>query len=405
MKKKILFIIILGISNVLFCQSTNETSFQSIITIGINNNYTSFWGNQDERGFINGILFGDSTRRFIGSSKNIDFGFIGNLSETYWYHKENPKSEITEELYKQLYTPNNNSKRENSHPLFLDAEKLVYFSFCPEKIQDKDSLKVYCKYIIFEKENKIGFHKYNYNISFKEEFFHIPLDKEVSLDFLKKLFPEASVNTAVFSIGKNLSAIKQSTLDLSKYQIKSNDIKESIKKNFEEGSKLKISAEYVRIKKNDDEILVRAKFDCSGKKYIVHPESVEELDYPLCVYQGAVETPFSMYNASKVKLFQKSKLYGDSKIKYSLSVIPLDHKGNKYTFKLIINRGIWNGMSSYSKLISIEVGKPIRIYLEAAGGLYRNDEVIDGKRLNLSLKDDFANYVDESIIIQVNKND
>jgi hypothetical protein len=364
-----------------------------LLKVSAGNNITESAPGQNEEGFINGTLYYLKSVNFIGNAT--DFNFLGSFSKVYSYHKENPQIKISDELYAKLY-----SKDDPFDSFYANADRIVQYSIFPEEKQSSDSLNIYCKYILYEKKKSITANKNNYDISFNERFYTVPANRETTLEFLKEIFPEAEINNVVF----NVSGIKKDSspvLYLSWYGLKPEDINEDLRK-----ISFRIDAEYIQSNKKGDEIFADKKFTCPT---ITHRVFHDRKKYPmflLNVCKGFVHIPFRMFNPTKQKLFAKSKEYKNSEIEYSIYAIPLDVKDGKYTFNVIITRKFWGGGGvTYSKKIGLEIDKPLRIELDSAGGLIRNTEVIDGELLHLDSKKDFADYVNEYIVITLQKSD
>lgn len=200
-----------------------------------------------------------------------------------------------------------------------------------------------------------------------------------------------------------MNSPKQPTINLSKYKLGLNDIDKSVRKTAKENSIIKINAEYIRSDKNGNNILLKNNFRSFEEINRVQTGDLSELDFFLNLYKMEGTVPFIMFNKSKEQLFSKSKLYNDTKFNYSITAIPLNKIGNSYSFYVIVSQVFWNSLWTYAKKIELEIDKPLRIELNSAG-LVRNNEVVDGQLLKLNTKEDYADYVNEYLILTLTKN-
>lgn len=390
--KKLLFILLLfNIS--LAAGILNIPKVKVIITMAVNNNRTEAWGRQSSNGFTTGLLYSLDSAGFIGSAEVSDFNFLENFSKGYLHRENNPAGDTD--------IVSGNDPFGN---YFNNADKIVQYSFYPEKILSGDSLlNVYCKYILYEKKKEISANKINYDVSFYERQYTVPLNKKTSLDFLRKIFPNATTNEISFSIEKTKGNIDQPLLDLSNYKLSPNMIKESVKRDLINNSKLHLNLEYLQLNKKGNEIIVKKRFKCKSETNTVYSYSESTPGFPLNIYKGSISFPFQIFNPLKEQLYSKSKNYKDSQLKYSVLAIPLDKSGNTYTFRVLITRNMLEGGGTYSKKVKLEVGKRLRIDLAAAAGLIRTDETTDGQIFRLNTKEDFADYVNEYFIFTLNQ--
>jgi len=397
---KIIALIVL-LNGILFGMSENELKVNLKLKISEANNITETWGEQNDKGFITGVLYSNPSLKLIGSWNKVDFGFFDDMSKIFWFKEENSKANVTDELYDKFYPSDSYN---NDNLFYTDAVKILQYGFYPQKAKLSDSLRIYLKYVLYEKKSKVKTNKNNYDISFNERFFTVPINKEIEFDFLKDIFPEEETNKAIFYLDEKMNSPKQPTINLSDYKLGLNEIDKSVRKTAKENSNIKINAEYIRSDKNGNNLLLKNNFRSFEEINRVHTGDFSFLDFFLNLYKMEVTVPFIMLNKSKEQLFSKSKLYNDSKLDYSITAIPLNKKGNSYSFNVIICRGLWNGQWTYAKKIELEIDKPLRIELEGAIGLLRNTERIDGQLLRLNSKEDYADYVNEYLILTLTKN-
>ena len=391
--KRLIFILILFNLNIT-AGELNVPKVQVIINIAENNNRTEAWSKQSANGFITGVLFSRNKDKFIGNADVLDFNFLENFSKAYLSRKDdttlNTKNTLDSLSYQtdDLF-PNN----------FNDIDRILQYSFYPEKVLPGDTLlNIYCKYILYEKKKELSANKNNYDISFYEHFYTVPLNKKTSIDFIKKIFPEATTDDVFFIFDTSVQNEVRPLLNLSDNNLSMNEISASVKKRPAADSNLHLNVEYVRLNKKSDETFVRSKFKCPPETDNIFSDNESAKPFPLNIYKGSVPVPFEMYNPLKKQLFEQSMSY-DRDFTYSILAIPLAVKGRTYSMELIIHREIWGGMVSYSKKIELKIGKPMLIELDCPGGQSRNNEIIDGQLLRLNFKEDFSDYVKEYFII------
>jgi hypothetical protein len=391
MRKLIIILLLVNIS--LTAERIDTYKIRAFINIVDRNGRTEVLGTQNAKGFITGVLYRIDTVKFIGSANVFDFNFLEEFSKEY-EHRENNS------------TVNAGDTPDNTPDDYFHnyADRIVQYSFYPEKVSAGDSLlSLYCKYILYEKKKEISANMFNYDISFHECFYTVPINKKISLDFLKELFPKATINEVTFSLDNVIYKKEQPSLNLSRYMLSEKDIKQSVKKDMVTDSSIHFQAEYLCLDKNGDKVFTRSKFKCPSEINRICTDSVDMQEFPLTVYKGSASIPFQMYNPLKEDLYAKSKKYKNSIITYSILAIPLDKRGNKYDFNILITRSLWGSEWTYSKKIEVEVGKPLRIDLETSAGLIRTDETIDGQIFKLYSKEDFSDYVNEYFVISVVK--
>ncbi|HEX2983433.1 MAG TPA: hypothetical protein VHO28_07810 [Ignavibacteriales bacterium] len=377
-----------------FAQS-DSPKIISIITIMRNNNYTEAWGETNESGFISGVLYSDYKRQFIGNEHKPNNLFLESFSEFYSDKKNFLDKKMTEEGSEKFY-----DNRSNSNISFGNADKILQYSFYPEIINDKDSsLLLYCKYILYERKEQIAVNKFNYETTYYEKFYRVKINTDISLDFLKEIFPEAEYISATFQIDKNIN--NYSSLDVSAYSMNINDIKESVKMPPQDSS-LRIAAEYIRSDKKGEKILTTKDFYCDSKKRFVYSGLNLTAGFPLNIYEGTAEAPFEIYAPQKKELFAKSKEFKNTLVICWLMFIPVNKENGLYTFDVAISRGILHGTQSYLKRIGLRIGEQIRIKLDDMSGLYR-EEIVDDQTLDWDIKKDYSDYVNEYLIIGLKK--
>ena len=392
MKKLVFTLILFNLS--LTAQVLNVPKIQVIINIAENNNRTEAWSKQSDKGFITGVLYSRNKDKFIGNGDFPDFNFLGNFSKAYSSRNDDTTLNAGNILDSLSYQtdesfPNN----------FNDIDRVLQYSFYPEKVLPGDTLlSIYCKYILYEKKNELSANKNNYDISFYERFYIVPLNKKTSLDFLKEIFPEATTDDVFFIFDKSVGKEGRPLLNLSENNLSMDEISATAKNRPAADSILHLNVEYVRLNKRGDETIIRSKFKCPQETYNIISDNESAKPFPLNIYKGSVPVPFEMYNPLKKQLFEQSMSY-DRDFTYSILAIPLAVKGRTYSMELIIHREIWGGMVSYSKKIELKIGKPMLIELECPGGQSRNNEIIDGQLLRLNFKEDFSDYVKEYFII------
>jgi|GEM_PF-1966973 hypothetical protein len=416
--KKIIFILLLLSTN-LAAKNPDYPRIKVKIKIARNNNITGQEGRQNLRGFITGVLFNSEPIKLIGSDEAVDIGFLKEFSDQYAERQDHPEN-INDKAVDTSSYLTSYSLRKNIY----DADRILNYSFYPIEILPGDSLlRIYCKYILYQKKSEINANKNNYDVSYCERFYTVPLNKRTKLDFLTKIFPEATTNEISFfkdaADKKPLPSLYLNDGISSGNELSLKDIAKSVRKDSANANmNIHINAEYLRFNKNGDSLFVKKKINCLPETNRVYSDYNTGYDYAdfyanhsnaeiggdegfmLDIYKGSMTLPFQMYSPSKKRLFVESK-YKDSDVIYSVTAIPLNRIGNKFVFNLVFKQHIWEGSTEYSKKIEIETGKPLRIDLEAISGLWRTEKLKNGQVLNLSLGDDYSHYIKECLVLEV----
>lgn len=400
--KKLMFLL------VLFCMAltAKEIKTQGIkvkMKLVSDQGTSEVWSETDGKGLVTGVLFSgtiNSPNDFIGSGNVMDLGYLEDISKADMDRITNPtgKSIASTDL--------------SVRNVFTNGNWFVHYTIYPKYIPTIDSLKVYYKYLLYEKKKAINEERNNYDISLHEGYFMTPANIITSPDFLKELFPAAKEIAVSFEINNINKGEIEPHFYLDDYKLKPEDIKESAKRISTGEPAYYIAADFFRFSKNGDSLLAKRSIKFPSEIYRIYPDNNSAQGYPyknskgflLDIWKGYFSLPFENYNPAKKQLFAESIEYKNSQIKYSLKAIPLAIERDKYSFNVIISQDIWGGLLVYSKKITLEPGKALRIDVETGGNLSRTEELKGGKQLVLRLDEDYQKYVNEYIILTLEKN-
>jgi hypothetical protein len=335
--------------------------------------------------FITGSLFSTREPRFIGSGEV----FLKALPDNYQKRK---RDYLAEQAEANVQHEENYSSSLAEHP-----DKILRYSFYIESFSENlDSVNIYSKYIVYEKnENKMA-DSSDYKTYLHDAFFTLPLNKKSTIGYLNKIFPEADSITVLFELAG--SSHETPRIDVSDFSININSIKPSVRDN--KNNKIIFSGEYIRTNKAGNSLLLRKQFKFTTEDNIIYSRDDNSLVFPMTVNWGFTSVPYINYNPQNAELFAKSRDYSESRIDFNIMLLPLDKKSSTYTFNLFIKRYILSGGYTYSKTIKIKKGEKLRIDLDEAAGLYRH-EVIDGKDLYIDVKKDYSDYVNECLLLKL----
>ena len=383
----------------LFAQQENRPDLSMFLSLkDRNSSSVTISSNTDSRlGFITGYIesFNDSSS---SAASNLHFGFFNQLPESYWYQKKYPFEELSDTKRAELY-------KHNLPATFNNL--LIHFEMYPGNYKKGDKvIDCYFKYMVYKKIKKINDFKYNYDISFHEKFKTIPVNEEYILDLFKEFLPRQEIKVK-FLIGKpELPPI----IDIAKTEetIEANDLigtAEEVVKIAGESkinfTDLKIGLEYVRTNKKGNEVLLR-KLEyplIRGKNLAVNNKLFPLNTY---IYKGKITTAYVIYNKEKENLFKKSK-YANYSNNFIIYAIPLSKKGDKYSFKLIIVYWLINGGSRSYQEIELVPDQKYKLSLINVRNSGSSEEIIDGERFIIDPVEDYNKYVDEYLIISLEK--
>jgi len=380
---KTIIVLILAININCLCQGLSGVKMS--ITFYSNYGRTEVEDNAKKGDFITGVLFSNKEPRFVGSGE----AFLKVLPDNYQKRK---RDYLAEQAGTNVPHDENYSSSLAEHP-----DKILRYSFYIESISEGlDSINIYSKYIVYEKNANIGADSADYEVYLHDAFFTLPLNKISTIGYLNKVFPEADSITVLFKLAG--SSHETPRIDISDYSINIDSIKPSVRDNKQ--NKITFSGEYIRTNKAGNNLLLRKQFRFTTEENIIYSKDDNSLVFPMTVNWGFTSVPYINYNPLNTQLFEKSKDYSDSRIDLNIMLLPLDKKDNTYTFNLFISRYILSGGYTYSKTIKIKKGGKLRIDLDKSAGIYRH-EVIDGKDLYIDVKKDYSDYVNEYLILNL----
>jgi hypothetical protein len=249
--------------------------------------------------------------------------------------------------------------------------------------------------------NKFNF---TYDISFNETFFTATMDKPFELQFLKDIYNNDK-NQIIFSLEKP-KPVKKFNYDKSEIISSSNlidngnGIIEDVKKSKIHNQNFNLGLEYIRTDKKGNEILMRKmEYPLMKSNLLSVDEDIIELEN--FIYHGAITIPFKVYTKEKEDIYQKSK-YKNSSFTYYIHLIPMDTNGDSIKFKVYFSNHFLNGSGSRGpEIIELTPGQKFKYALKLGETSWETE--VDGKRIKLSTKDDFRAFVDEYLILSLEK--
>ncbi len=185
-------------------------------------------------------------------------------------------------------------------------------------------------------------------------------------------------------------------------------------KRFVERTDFKFGMELVRLDKNNKEILMR-KLEYPLRFF--KKEWNEKWQTNFSNYVGRITIPLEIYNPAKKEAAPKSAKVKGSQINYTLSVTPMQKRGDIYTCQLMYMVAInnisfkeFNGEKYPNETaenqsmnpIDIKVGEKVKIDLEGSfSTIWGIEDSVDGKPVTFNAKEDYHNYFNDYLIISL----
>jgi hypothetical protein len=284
-------------------------------------------------------------------------------------------------------------------------KKLIQFNFSINRNSSTDkNIKLKCEYYIYEKKESTEIN--NYGVSQKEILENIPLDKELSLNFLSSVFTQVQ-HTVILKVDRNASKRQQIAEGMRAPGLSFNghlswaikDIKNSIKKSTLKNKSFKMDLGFLITDKSGKEIDFR-KFEYPLPSDTIYSLDSAAITSPVRVYFGKMKKPFAVYNPKIVNLYRYSEEYKNSQIEEEIALIPIGLTANTVSFELFWGRHVWYSTSVFTKKFKIELGKPLKLEMDGFGtGITRMTNA-NGESFQIGLND-YSDYINEYLIITV----
>ena len=352
-----------------------------------------------EEEFITGAFEIGKNNALWFADKFLHNSFLSYPSDYYLNKLKNLQFKLSDEELR------NAREREYSWDLsgFIKRRADYSFALMDQKITG-DSINICCKYIIMKRIKELGDFKYQYEESYHEIFLKVPLNKEIDLKFLSEIDYQLSV-TAIFKIvdweEKKAEAVKANKviIDLENYIDINKTISASMDSSKLSKTNLKMGMEYIRTDKAGKEILAKSlDYPLKGSNLVT--TKTEFYEIPVKIYKGLISLPFIVYDSHKQSIISRSPFLSSLKYHYSILVIPLNNKGDVYTFDVFIPREtVGEDSYYYKKQIQLKVGENIRIELKQ--GHWGQSAIEQNERIHISGDEDYYKYINEYYLLSL----
>jgi hypothetical protein len=378
----------------LYGQEKNNLGLEFQVTINDKGSCATSSGEQDKFGFMTGRLFG-SPGRSTGTGETVDFFFLEGLSDFYWKYKDTNEKSISDEELDKIYK----SGKFKSTPVD-GLENIINFSFYPAELYDNNKARIYCKYIIHRLVKEKAPLKYEYEVSYQEEFLTITFGEKFELDFIKKIFNKEEVYAIINKPNSELKNLdKNEYVNVNTLYGEAKEIIKTIKNSAIKENDISFGVEYVRVDKMGKQILSR-KMDYPLKevKKLVYENDVINLENKL--YIGEIEIPFEQYNVAKSLLFEKSRFKGTYS-NYSICIAPVVKENNNYVLDIFLKLKVGGGIQGSKTPIKIAPNTKYKLTLPGLN--FRFGAEVGKEKLVIESQKDIYDYVDEYLIISFDK--
>lgn len=350
---------------------------------------------------------------FSKEEGKMDFGlwenFYLSFSELFIKKYYHPDSVLSQENMSRLIG------KDRIYKSIDNANKILSFSFTPIDFKnDSDSISFYFKTVQFIKRNSMGNYKYNFDVSFDEGYFKIPLNKATTLEFINKIFPDAMVQ-GVCSIRQKTPRetdephSKQSgkKLDLppetSNLWIWQSGIVRSQKESQLGNTSFKLGLEYIETDKNKQEISFRK---LSYPLVSVGAIPIKDTIFNLSnnIYSGCIIVPLKVGNKTKENKLNELGLLDKTQKEFYVAVIPISKKDDLYTLDVLVgtrmvrsNIGLW--YVSRGKRIVLKLGDTIKLDIKYSRKMFLRKY----GGYHIDLEEDYYKYYDEYLLFSLDK--
>jgi hypothetical protein len=339
---------------------------------------------QSEDGILTGVIYCQDKDSSMGVSSHLNDYFLKYFAH-YNYLHENPNVVSDKKESMKYY--------ENSAPLLFD--RTIQFSIYPMKLKNNpDSLEIYCKYIFYKKVDKMDALNFRVDISYKESFTKVRINKEEPFHLWDEVFPKMSI-LALFGYENEKSkyAIGVLNFDEHKCHFYGKEFQQTVANSKLTNQNFNIGLEYIRSEKKNETILERkVGYPLTAYKKVFIKNSEEDLR--ISVYNGQISIPY--YDPSAESDSSAVKNYENAI--YTMIVVPESKEGDYYKFNTFFYYGFENRGTGSKKEIKIKIGEKIKIDL-------LGPNIFPGDLLRSGIKDrnELHKYIEESLIFSLEK--